>query len=105
MARTGGRGESSSFTSRWNESTGTALAGSSHEHSSTHPRAASAEPKTARAPHLYRAIPAVAVMLTIGVLAFGSMLHRPSPTVEPVITEERSLAVIAPITDPIIDTE
>ena len=64
------------------------------------------KPKTARAPHLYGAIPAVAVMLAIGVLAFGSMLHRPSQPVEPVTTGEgRSLAVIAPITDPITDTE
>ena len=82
---------------------------------SIHPHIAappSPKPKTARAPHLYGAIPvygaipAVAVMLTIGVLAFGSMLHRPSPTVEPVTTGEgRSLAIIAPITDPITDTE
>jgi hypothetical protein len=64
------------------------------------------KPRTARAPHLYGAISAVAVMLAIGVLAFGTMLHRTSQPVEPVTTGQgRSLAIIAPFTDPIADTE
>jgi hypothetical protein len=70
------------------------------------PAPPSPKPKTARAPYFYSAIPAVAVMLTIGVLAFGSMLYRPSPTVEPATSGQgRSLAIIAPISDPITDTE
>jgi hypothetical protein len=64
------------------------------------------KPKTARASHLYGAIPAVAVMLAIGMLAFGSMLHRAPQPVEPVTAGQgRSLAIIAPITDPMADTE
>jgi hypothetical protein len=76
---------------------------------SIHPHIPAPRPpkrKPAHAPHPYGVIPAVAVMLAIGVLAFGSMLHRAPQSVEPVTTGQgRSLAIIAPITDPITDTE
>ena len=77
-----------------------------HPHIPAPPAPPQPKPKTARATHLYGAIPAVAVMLAIGVLAFGSMLHRAPQFVEPApIGEGRNLAIIAPIIDPITDTE
>lgn len=71
-----------------------------HPHTAT-PRPP--KPKPARAPHFHGAISAVVVMLAIGAIAFGSLLHRSSKAEkEPAtIGQGRGPVAIAPIVDPL----
>jgi hypothetical protein len=65
------------------------------------------KPKPARAPHFYGTLSALAVMLAIGVIAFGSVLHRSSQAEKELETtgQMRGPIAIAPIVDPLADTD